>query len=104
LKQTTIIWPRHFDTLYVTFVQAPELEQTFSSVASFDPPVDRICTWIWSCLSVSLQCGWYQKVRTGQPLGTFTFCVSVLFPLEAAVEPICASYDPEWAEVTTLGR
>jgi len=43
--------------LNVDCVHAPLLEQTFSTVASFEPAVDRICIWIWSFLSVSLQCG-----------------------------------------------
>ena len=81
LNQRTTVWPAYGAALNVTCVHAPEFEHAFSTVASVDPPVLRICIWIWSYVSVSGQCGWYQNVSRELPLGIVTVCVSVLSPL-----------------------
>src|SRR5205823_4591501 len=70
---------------------------------SVDPPVLRICIWIWSYVSVSGQCGWYQNVNRELPLGIATVCVSVLSPLYGLDEPSCAAYVPLCGDVTTRG-
>src|SRR5438309_6148332 len=85
-------------------VQVPELLQTLSTVASVVPVVLRTCIWIWSYVIVSGQCGWYQKVRLGLPVGTVTVCVSVLFPLTALVEPMRAALVPVWPAEAITGR
>ncbi len=74
----------------VTCVHAVAVGHTFSAVASVVPDVLRICAWIWSYVTVSVQCGWYQNVSRELPLGIATDCVSVLFPLTGLAEPICA--------------
>jgi hypothetical protein len=73
------------------------------TVASVVPDVLRTCIWIWSYVSVSGQCGWYQYVSTGEPDGTVTVCVSVLFPFTADVEPSRAAYEPVCAVVEMTG-
>src|SRR5438128_2379431 len=75
--------------------QVFEPAQTFRAVASVAPDVLRTCIWIWSYRRLSGQCGWYQKLSVGLPVGTVTVCVSVLFPLTALVEPSRAEYEPE---------
>src|SRR5204863_291228 len=84
-------------------VHAPEFEHAFSTVASVAPDVLRTCIWIWSYVSVSGQCGWYQSGSVGDPDGTVTVCVSVLSPLYAVDTPSCAAYEPLCAVVTTFG-
>ena len=88
----------------MTCVHAVAAGQTFSTVASVVPEVLRICAWIWSYVIVSVQCGWYQNVSLELPLGIATFCVSVLLPLTAPVDPICAEYVPVCAVVLIRGR
>ena len=87
MNQSTTVWPAYGDMLNVDCVHAPEFEQTFRTVASVAPDVLRICNWIWSYVSVSGQCGWYQKLNVGLPDGTVTVCVRVLLPFTAPVEP-----------------
>src|SRR5436305_348609 len=82
-------------------VQVPELLQTLSTVASVVPVVLRTCIWIWSYVIVSGQCGWYQNVSRGLPVGTATVCVRVLLPLSAVEAPSCAAYVPPCADVVT---
>ena len=65
-------------------------EQTFRIVASVVPALFRSCTWIWSKVILSAQCGWYQNVSSEFPAGTTTPCVSVLLPLNAVGDPIRA--------------
>src|SRR3954468_15592440 len=74
------------------------------TVASVAPVVLRTCICIWSYVSVSGQCGWYQKLRLELPDGTVTVCESVLSPLTALVEPTSAACEPEWAVLTVTGR
>src|SRR3954447_21343599 len=88
----------------VTCVHAVVAGQTLSGVASVVPDVLRICTWIWSYVIVSVQCGWYQKDSVELPLGTVAVCVSVLFPFTAPVEPTCTAYVPVCAVVLIRGR
>ena len=73
--------------LKLACVQAPEFEQSYSTVASVEPEVLRTCIWIWSYVIESVQCGWYQKVSRVLPLGTLIVCVSVLSPSTALGEP-----------------
>src|SRR3954452_12959088 len=87
----------------VTFVHAVVAGHTLSTVASVVPDVLRICIWIWSYVSVSVQCGWYQKLSVEPPLGTVTVCVSVLLPLTAPVDPTCADEPPVCAVVLMRG-
>src|SRR5689334_22772431 len=87
----------------MTCVQLPVFEQTFSTVASREPPVLRICIWIWSYVIVSSQFGWYQNVSFGLPDGTFTVCARTLSPLYGLGEPSIAAYEPLWADVTICG-
>ena len=61
-----------------------------STLASVAPDVERSCSWIWSYAIVSVQCGWYQKVRVGFPSGTTTVWVSVLLPVNAVGAPMRA--------------
>ena len=88
----------------VTCVHAVAVGQTFNTVASVVPDVLRICAWIWSYVIVSVQCGWYQNVSREFPLGIATLCVSVLLPLTALADPICAEYVPVCAVVLIRGR
>src|SRR3954451_20947566 len=88
----------------VTCVHAVPVGQTFNAVARVVPDVLRICAWIWSYVSVSVQCGWYQNVRRELPLGIATDCASVLFPFTAVVDPICAEEPPLCAVLLIRGR
>src|SRR5947209_1553446 len=90
--------------LNVTCVHAVVVGHTFSTVASVEPEVLRTCIWIWSYVIVSVQCGWYQNDSVGEPAGTVTVCVSVLFPFTALVEPIRADPLPVCAVVLVTGR
>src|SRR5947209_8509216 len=97
------VWPAYALVSKVTLVHAPEFEQTFNTVASVTLAVLRICIWIWSYWIVSVQWGWYQNVSRELPLGMATFCVSVLLPLTAPVEPTLAEYEPVWGVVVITG-
>src|SRR3954462_3453698 len=87
----------------VTCVHAVPVGQTFNAVARVDPDVLRICIWIWSYVSVSVQCGWYQKLSVELPLGTVTVCVSGLLPSPAPVAPPGAEEPPVCAVALIRG-
>src|SRR3954447_12312091 len=88
----------------VACAQAVPVGQTFRAVASVVPDVLRICAWIWSYVTVSVQCGWYQKVSRELPAGIATDCVSVLLPFTGLADPICADEPPVCAVVLMPGR
>src|SRR5437763_2856238 len=85
-------------------VRGPGLLRAVSSVAGVVAGVLPTCIWVWSYVIVSGQCGWYQKVRLGLPVGTVTVCVSVLFPFTALVEPMRAALVPVWPPGAITGK